>query len=94
MESRIVYNRVVELWVLHKQMFPENNPSTFIIHELTGQTYSGQEPKTAVEVMKVVGKIKGFPPLSEQERNLIVIEASRNIPRLSPNKRGISVLFP
>ncbi|MBV6427297.1 MAG: hypothetical protein KIPDCIKN_01813 [Haliscomenobacter sp.] len=92
MEERNIYSRIVELWVLHKQMYPESNPSAFIIHDLTGQTYSGSEPKTAVEVMEVIGKIKGFAPLSEQERNLIAIEASRKIPGLSPNNKGISPL--
>ena len=92
MENYNIYTRVVELWVLHKQMYPESNPSALIIQELTGQTYTGQEPKNAVEVMDVVGRIKGLPPLSEQERNIIAVQAGSQIPGLFPNQKGISPL--
>lgn len=92
MDERDIYYRVVELWVHYKSLYPESNPSAFIINELTGQSFTGQEPKTAVEVMEIVGKIQGLPPLSEDERNRIAVEASMKIPGFSPNNGGFNPL--
>jgi hypothetical protein len=90
MDDRNTYFRIVELWVRYKSIYPDSNPSAFIITELTGKPYSGQEPDNAVEVMEVVGKIKGFAPLSLEERNRIAVEATMEMPGFLPNRPAVN----